>query len=61
MKKILFIFGFRFCGSDVTSEVGIWPFQLVLPGLGPTARPVVFKLFHAATHFAAQFNVTTPF
>jgi len=24
------------------------------------ARAVVFKLFHAATHFATQFNLTTP-
>jgi len=25
------------------------------------AKSVAFKLFHAATHFATQFNVTTPF
>jgi len=24
------------------SEVGFWPFWLVLPGLGPTARPKFF-------------------
>ena len=26
-----------------------------------TSKPVVFNLFHAATHFATQFNLTTPF
>jgi len=24
-------------------------------------KPVVFNLFHAATHFATQFTLTTPF
>jgi len=23
-------------------------------------KPMVFNLFHAATHFATQFNLTTP-
>jgi len=26
-----------------------------------TSKPVAFNLFHAATHFATQFNLTTPF
>jgi len=26
-----------------------------------TSKPVVFNLFHAGTHFATQFNLTTPF
>jgi len=26
-----------------------------------TSKPVLFNLFHAATHFATQFNLTTPF
>jgi len=26
-----------------------------------TSKPVVFNLFYAATHFATQFNLTTPF
>jgi len=26
-----------------------------------SSKPVVFNLFHAATNFATQFNLTTPF
>ena len=26
-----------------------------------TSKPVVFNFFHAATHFATQFDLTTPF
>jgi len=29
--------------------------------LSKNTKSVVFNLFHAATHFAAQFNLTTPF
>jgi len=29
------VFGSSFFVSDVTSEVGFWPFWLMLPGVGP--------------------------
>jgi len=37
-KKYFFILRFRFFVSDIISEVGFWPFWLMLPGLGSTAR-----------------------
>jgi len=41
MKKIyLELFFFV---SDVISEVGFWPFRLMLPGLGPNRQTEVFR------------------
>jgi len=34
--KTIFCFGFRFFVSDIISEVGFWPFWLMLPAQGPT-------------------------
>jgi len=35
MKKNFLVLGFRYFVSDITSEVGVWPFWLMLPVLGP--------------------------
>jgi len=35
MRKIFLVLGFRFFLSDFISEVGLWPFWFMLPGLGP--------------------------
>jgi len=35
MKKNILVLTLRSFVSDVISEVGFWPFWLMLPGLGP--------------------------
>jgi len=42
----------RYCENLLT--VLVWPRR-------SDFKPVVFNVFHAATNFATQFNLTTPF
>jgi len=42
-EKTFFGFGFLFFVSDIISEVGFWPFWLMLPGLGPNRYTKAFR------------------
>jgi len=48
LKKFFLVGVCRVFLSDIVSEVGFWPFWLMLPGLGPTARPKYFTLVFIA-------------
>jgi len=42
LKKIFLVGGWGFFVTDVISKVVLGTFWLMLPGLGPTARPKCF-------------------
>jgi len=44
-----------------TPRIFNWLTNIFRVKMRRTSKPVVFDLFHAATHFATQFNLTTPF
>ena len=43
-----------------TPRIFNWLTNIFRVKMRRTSKPVVFNLFHAATHFATQFNLTTP-
>ena len=44
-----------------TPRIFNWLTNIFRVKMRRTSKPVVLNLFHAATHFATQFNLTTPF
>jgi len=43
-----------------TPRICNWLTNIFRVKMRKTSKPVVFNLFHAATHFTTQFNLTTP-
>jgi len=49
-----YVLGFSFFVSVVISEVGVWPFQLMLPGLGPNDFVQILSKFSFETRLDSK-------